>query len=232
MTLLLRSLIAVPFIALLWSDALSGAKAAPASAQDAASETAIGRIGFLDFKTFLIAPAGLDDPALASERMRIIAPESMLFDQAGGGPGVAPSGFPDLPSTVRAKRHRIDPDIDSLTIELNGTPVRLNLGIRDAIRWDLEESIRLFGVSGLFDPVPGIAAAGVLGNAVNEIVKQIEMLESGAAGNGAYTFDTPRAVSTPLGSPEPSSLLLFAFGLLAMSWLRRVSPRRQKGTQN
>ena len=229
MTLLLRSLIAFPFVAVLCSNTLPGAKAAPTRALDAASETAIGGIGFLDFKTFLIAPSGLDDPALASERMRIIAPESMLYEQARGGMTVTPSGFPDLPSTVRAKRHRIDPDIDTLMIELNGTPVKLNLGLRDAMRRDLEESIRLFGVSGLFDPIPGIATVGLLGNAVRDIVQGIETLENGAAGGDAYMFGTPRAVSGPSGIPEPSSLSLFAFGLLVMSWLRRAWPTRKEG---
>lgn len=225
MKILLRSLIAFPVAVVLWSTAAPPAHAAKTLEHDAASFAAIGGIGFLDLKTFLIGPSSQDDPALASERMRVISPETLLYGRAGGWMTDLPAGYPDVAPSVLSKRLPPDADIDSLTIEVNGAPIALSLGLRDALRRDLEESIRLFGVSGLFDPIPGIASAGLLGNAAGDIMRQIDALEA-AVERGAVHRDMMRAF------PEPSSLSLFAFGLLAMGWLRRswpparLSPRR------
>jgi len=222
---LLRSLIAFPIAVVLWSSAAPPAHAAKTLAHDAASVADIGRVGFLDLKTFLIGPSSQDDPALASERMRVISPETLLYGRAGGSTTDPPAGYPDLPASALSKRPRPDADSDSLTIRVNGAPLTLSLGLRDALRRDLEESIRLFGVSGLFDPIPGIASAGMLGNAAGDVLRQIDGLEAAVA-SGVFHHDMMRAF------PEPSSLSLFAFGLLAMGWLRRswppvcLSPRR------
>jgi len=108
----------------------------------------------------------------------------------------------------------------------------LNLGFQDAMRRDLEESIRLFGVSGLFDPIPGIGTVGLLGNAVGDIVQRIDALEGRSAGRDPLVFDTTLGFPMLSGVPEPSSLWLFAFGLLFMAWLRRASPSRKPAGHN
>ena len=225
MKILLRSLIAFPVAVVLCSAAAPVAHAAKTTGHDAVSVPDMEGVGFLDLKTFLIGPSSLDDPALASERMRVISPESLQYDRAGGWMTEPSAGYPDLPSTVLSKRPRPEFDSDSLTIKVNGAPLTLSLGLRDALRRDLEESIRLFGVSGLFDPIPGIASAGMLGSAAGDVMRQIDGLEAAVIG-GAFHHGMTRAF------PEPSSLPLFAFGLLAMAWLRRswpparLSPRR------
>lgn len=225
MKILLRSLIAFPFAVALWSAITPAVHAATTVEREAAAVAAINGVGFLDLKTFLIGPSAQDDAALASEHMRIISPETLLYDRADGWMTDTPAGYPDLPSTVLSKRPPPDADSDSLTIDVNGAPITLSLGLRDGLRRDLEESIRLFGVSGLFNPMVGIASAGLLDNAAGDIVRQIDALEASVAG-GAFLYDLTQAIDLAAVAPEPSSLSLFAFGLLAMGWLRRSWPRR------
>jgi hypothetical protein len=219
---LLRSLIAISGFVVIGT----AAHAAKTLVHEAVIDASFADVGFLDFKTFLIGPTGGDDPALASERLRFVSPETILFDRARSRQAELPPGFPDLPSSVFTKRAAPEAAADELTIEVNGAPVTLSLGLRDALLRDIRENFRLYGVPALFNPMPGVASARYIGNAAGDIIRRIDAMEEALRG-GTPPYQPGNASLDARTIAEPSSLSVFAFGLLMMGWLRRSSRREQ-----
>ena len=227
MGILLRSTIALSAVAVLWTGAAYAALATKTFAHDTGADSSVDNMGFLDFKTFLIGPDGGDDPALTSERLRFVSPETILFDRARNRQLDPPRDFPDLRSTVLSKQPVPDRGADELTIEVNGAPVTLSLGLRDAILRDLRENFGLYGVPGLFNPMPGSGSAGYFEKAVRDVVRRIDAMED-ALKNGSLADAPGKARGGAMTMPEPSSLSILAFGLLAMVWVRRSRGRQRR----
>ena len=82
---------------------------------------------------------------------------------------------------------------------------------------DVQEAFRK-AVPGFDDVVR--ATAALIGRAADDIIRRIDALQ-GAVSDPGFRYDPASTVSSGTLAAEPSSLVLFAFGLLVMGWLRR-----------
>jgi hypothetical protein len=215
MNVIVRSLIAVSVIAVMTSVLIIPAQAAKIFNHATSSDSALRTIGFLGVKSFLIGSSDRDEPGFALESMRIISPATIFSAAEGYRPSFLP---PELFAPLRSKPMPLPRDIDSLTIDVKGTPVDLSLGLQGALKKDLENHIDHFGVSGLANPITGFASAAYLKSATDDVLKQIDRLERNndkAPANAGRPFAPLTIVPT-----EPPTILMFLTGLLFIVLLR------------
>ena len=217
-----RSLIAFWAAAALSVGLVLPANAAKTFTRGVALDTAISNVGFLDFKTFMTGPIAGDNLDVISDAVDFSSPVTLflnrtLFHRAADlfGDGMGPP----VDYLPRAKKIT---NISSVTIDVNGSPITLSTGLADAIVRDYTENFRHYGVSGLINPVAGYASNAFLGAATDNIIKQLDALETLTRGGIAASDNRSIATPTiPVANPKP--VFFFGLGLLLIGLLRRVS---------